>query len=61
MSEEDSDIDDDEGPFDFAMLGIVELPHKDDIKRTSSQEDHQSAAEGIESSEEEESSSEKEA
>jgi uncharacterized Zn-finger protein len=61
MSGEDSD--ENEGPFDFALLGIVEKPCKEDIKQTFSQhEDPQSAAEGLESSseEEEETSSEEE-
>jgi hypothetical protein len=35
MSGVESDIDEDEGPFDFALLGIVEKPCKDDITRTS--------------------------
>jgi KRAB domain-containing zinc finger protein len=60
MSAEDSDSDEGEGPFDFALLGIVEKPCKDDIKPTSSQEDPQSAAEGLESSSEESSSEEEE-
>jgi uncharacterized Zn-finger protein len=51
--EENSDSDEDEGLFDFALLGIVEKPCKDDIKRTS-QEDPQSAAKGLESSSSEE-------
>jgi uncharacterized Zn-finger protein len=55
MSEETEDIDisDGEGPFEAALLGFVEKPCKDDIKRTSQQED-----EGISSSSEQESSSE---
>jgi uncharacterized Zn-finger protein len=49
--EEDSDeCDNYEGPFDFALLGIVKKPCKDDIKHTSSQED----AKGPQSSPEEE-------
>jgi uncharacterized Zn-finger protein len=42
------------------LIGIVEKPCKDDIKQISSQEDHQSAAEGQASSSEDESSSEEE-
>jgi hypothetical protein len=60
MSGEEIDSDQDEGPFDFALLGIVEKPCKDDIKHKYSQEDPQSAAEGLESSSEEECSSEEE-
>jgi hypothetical protein len=46
----------DQGPFDFALVGIVEKPCKDYINRISSQEDPQSAAEaaeGIDSSSDE--------
>jgi uncharacterized Zn-finger protein len=61
MSAEESGSEEekDEAPFDFALLGIVEKPCKEDIKKISSpQEDPQSAAEGLSS--EEESSSEEE-
>jgi DNA-directed RNA polymerase subunit M/transcription elongation factor TFIIS len=59
MSEEDSDSVEDKGPFDFALLGIVEKPCKDmgDIAARTSL----GAAQGLESSSfEEESSSEEE-